>query len=160
MAGGRRKKYGKSTKSKSKQIMLISSSPVGNNTMQFNLTTTITMACTVAGIRWDFDVAGLTVQPAARTYYDWALVVLREGSAKVPLYGDQQQRQGIFTPQQNVIAWGNGIMNPIGQWNDHQTIEGQTKSMRKLQAGDNLFLYVQSSQVMLLDGRVQYFVLS
>ena len=66
----------------------------------------------------------------------------------------------LYQPEQNVIAWGVGNIQDAdaGTGPAQQMWEGSTKSMRKLQGGDQLvFAYLSVDQAAIFTGAIQFF---
>lgn len=91
---------------------------------------------TVVGLRWQGLIAASSSSTAAQFVY-WAIVLVKDGgSAGTMAYSDAG---AFYQPEQDCIAYGQ-VYVPAPSSSDQQVvpIEGHTKSMRKLQAGDKL----------------------
>lgn len=115
-----------------------------------------TFPCTVMGLRWDF-MLNATTGALAEVY--WLIVIVKQGvPVGVPGLGDGST---FYAPEENVLAFGvravSGQTFTCGDCNPH--FKGQTKTMRKLQSGDQL-LFVATSNLVTgpdMHGVVQFF---
>jgi len=108
---------------------------------------------TMVGLRWDlvFNCVG-----AADTNAVWAVVILRENT----VLGNLSLTDGsdLYTPEQNVIVWGAYGATAGAQTGQREV--GETKSMRKLQGGDQLVFIMLGTAVNATDvvGGIQFFI--
>ncbi len=116
---------------------------------------TATFPCTVVGIRW--DLSSLNSIASTNTLL-WALVLVKEGETVDTL--GLADSAPLYNPEQNVIAHGVHLFPPAGVAGGpvSREEEGSTKSMRKLQGGDQLqLLFLASSASVEVQGTVQFF---
>lgn len=114
-----------------------------NDTNQKNtVLITATFPCTVTGIRWNVHAYNETGN--LNTFF-WAIVLVKEGeSAKAFGTGDGNT---FYTPEQNCLAFGSMILGDKDGEQQVGDVMGSTKTMRKLQAGDQLMFICQWSIV-------------
>lgn len=115
---------------------------------------TTTFPCTVVGIRWHLT---FNENAGSDNVTRWAIVVVRDGLAASTLASGTGS--DLYTPEQDVLAWGVQVMTTAAGGVTGASIEGSTKTMRKLQAGDLLQLIAINSVAngCILDGAVQFF---
>lgn len=121
---------------------------------------TTTFPATVVGLRWSLSFSTNVTTADVRCY--WAIVVIHDGlSAQTISTSDGSD---FYTPEQDVLAFGvidtTDYDNPAGPV--AQNIEGSTKAMRKLKAGDKLsFITLNSiANGTLVRGAIQFFLKS
>ena len=105
-----------------------------------NFLFTCTFPCTITGLRWDLSTAVSNSGPAADDYINWAIVLVKEGNTAGGLPVGTDSPQDFYNPEQNVLAFGSHVIpvNAIGfPW------RGNTKTMRKLQTGDEFRLVIR-----------------
>ncbi len=154
----RRRKFGRVARRPiDKQIITISQTvPINGET---TILTILRGATTLTGLRWNFGVA--SNQDISDVQYNWALVIVKDGDTANALnVGNNQQ---MYTPEQNVMSWGTGILTKTSssagpathQW------EGTTKSMRKMMEGDNLTMVFTSNVTngVIIHGAIQLFLM-
>jgi hypothetical protein len=139
-----------------KRIVVANQNNVGTTTIASTIYTA-TWPGTVVGIRWSGMCANLLT---SRTEGYWAIVVIPDGeSVKSFSVSDAAD---FYQPEQNVLAFGavalaanNGTAGP----SLHQ-LQGQTKAMRKLSAGDKLAVAFVSSAAngLAFNMAVQFFI--
>jgi len=116
---------------------------------------TTTFPCTVVGLRWSLAFSSVV---ASESVISWLIIVVKDGnSANTP---SQSNGADMYTPEQNVLAFGVVVVGSTGAATDQiQHIEGTTKTMRKLKQGDVLQLITLNSDVSgaTLQGVVQFF---
>ena len=125
---------------------------------------TASFPCTVTGLRWSLDsTAHVTPnQQIISHYLTWAIVLVKEGNDVNMLpNGNEQVVSTFYNPEQNVLASGNMIL-PVNSANSMKPWRGQTKTMRKLQAGDRLIIVYSTGTNDDLDnaefgGSIQFF---
>lgn len=109
---------------------------------------------TVTGLRW--EISAINNNTAAANNITWAIVVNRDGLAPPTLgfNGD------FYTPEENVLAFGQQVIHAKGTGDSKGVWQGNTKTMRKLQGGDEILLLVRTSvnASMTYVGLVQMFV--
>ncbi len=108
---------------------------------------------TVMGLRWDLQAIQLAGTGTANGA--WIIVVAHDGNTPNTLsFGNNSD---FYTPEQDVMAYGTWtIDNNV----NHQSIVGQTKTMRKLRVGDKVFfsflgVATNTSQI---NGVIQFFL--
>lgn len=114
------------------------------NTSQTALAlTTATFPCTVTGLRWDLNYLH-TITTGNATVF-WSIVVVHDGLS--PSTMSTSNGGDMYTPEQDVLAFGVlcGADADAGTGNIQAKSIGNTKTMRKLKAGDSLQLLVLSS---------------
>ena len=125
---------------------------------------TATFPCTVTGLRWQLDTTAHTTpqQQIISHYLTWAIVLVKEGNSVNMLpNGNEQTVSTLYNPEQNVLASGNMIL-PVNSSNSIEPWRGQTKTMRKLQAGDRIMIVYSTGTDDDLDnpefgGSIQFF---
>ncbi len=103
-----------------------------------DVTTTIftcSYPCTMTGLRWN-----LAVDQSAGTglaQFVWSIIYLREGETiDSMVFGDGLT---FYKPESSVLVWGYGSIYNLTQT---KSLEGTTKTMRKMQVGDTIqFIY-------------------
>jgi len=138
-----------------KLINIVKSGVVGTQVFT-NLVNGATYPGTITGLRWSLYVSNAAGGGAG--YGRWAIVVLPAGSQLSNIsIGDGSS---MYDPEQMVLAfgtcakWASGTASSGGY-----LMEGQTKAMRKLKAGDSLVFIVLGTATNAFDivGTVQYF---
>ncbi len=114
---------------------------------------TATLPVTIVGLRWHLSV--VREAGAAVIFGMWSIVVTRQGNtANTMSFTDGAL---FYTPEEDVIVFGSfGLLTGI----DAQEIEGATKAMRKLKAGDSISLITRAADntnIPTLFGVVQFF---
>lgn len=120
-----------------KVIVSANNTSVGATT-QFNQQLILaTNPCTVTGFRWSIHWNNRDAGNAAKVI--WALIIKREGLTVSPLTCAAGQK--LYAPEENVLAWGTAFLVESGVSSaSHQFWEGDTKTQRKLMAGDEIVL--------------------
>lgn len=117
---------------------------------QFELTS-ISYPCTIVGLRWDLAFSNGDNSP---TDCVWAIVRTGEGNNPNTISRDSQST--TYEPEQNVMAFG-----VLAAGRDKAVSNrGDTKAMRKMQAGDKLWLVCKASgsgSTRRIGGVVQFF---
>lgn len=89
----------------------------------------------------------------------WAIVVLREGEVLGTLAVSDGST--FYAPEQNVLTFCNGYVarSDAAGYDEIQTFMGETKTMRKMQGGDQLVLVAKASAALTSEfaGQVQWF---
>lgn len=125
-----------------------------NTSQQQTVLKTTTFPCTVTGIRWSLQ---MDASGTADTYVYWAIVVVSDGlSASTMAISDGAS---FYQPEQNVLTYGHGFCaGSANAWGINSVLlEGMTKTMRKLKAGDELVLIANSNGAADLRGIIQFF---
>lgn len=115
---------------------------------------TVTFPCTVLGIRWDMTLLNGTTQCIG----GWAIIVIRDGLSPGALA--LSAGADFYTPEQDVLAYGAYSTNTLASADGStRTWVGNTKTMRKLMAGDKLSIVFQGSAAVsgTLSGVIQFF---
>ncbi len=118
---------------------------------------TTTFPCTIVGLRWDISVAiSLT---SGTSFAHWAIVIVTEGDSANAM--SSSDAASFYTPEQNVLTFGisrfpdadAGAGPVVMHWNNN------TKTMRKLKAGDTVQFIIQGSAASqgTMHGVVQFF---
>lgn len=103
----------------------------------------INVPCTATGLRWSFNITSLDLVGTEPNTISWAIVLVREGGAvgNIAIAGSQS----MYDPEQNVLAFGTSDISGLGTPGmGREHVEGTTKTMRKLRAGDNLHFTIRS----------------
>lgn len=107
---------------------------------------------TITGLRWSlcFTAGTLTGFGQIR----WAIIVLPQNTTASTI--NVGSGGSLYDPEQMVLAFGTYGSSSTG---DTWVVEGQTKSMRKLKAGDKLqfIAFGTASQPITVSGTVQFF---
>ncbi len=113
-----------------KKIITIETS-VGDTQVPIQMVSA-TFPCTVVGIRWEVSI---TNSSDDHNTFVWALVLVKEGTAVDTL--GLSSGAAMYNPEQNVLTWG--VHNSVQQATDIGfNWTGDTKTMRKLQGGDQI----------------------
>lgn len=100
---------------------------------------TATFPGTLTGLRWN---VGFANGAAVTDKLGWVIVVVPEGDS-INAIG-VTNGTNIYTPEKQVLAFGSMQAGSVGT--DHVVnIEGSTKTMRKLMAGDKLYFSNKST---------------
>ncbi len=113
-----------------KELKFISKSGL-TSTQTGSVLKTTTFPCTVLGIRWDLSVTqdGGTGDASGA----WAIIVVHDGDAANSI--SFTDGADFYTPEQDVLAFGAWNINSNYT---NRGFQGATKTMRKLQQGDQL----------------------
>ncbi len=119
---------------------------------------TTTFPATVVGIRWVFSAANIL--STASPLLHWAIIILRDGlTASTLATGDGSD---LYTPESDVLTFGVTFISDRDSTVGPGIVpfEGATKTMRKLQAGDQLQVITLASDAnsVAFDGVVQFFL--
>jgi len=123
-----------------KQVITVNSTFNGTTAVTVTLFGAATRAGTVTGIAWDFTYYQASAFTGAGW---WAILHVPHGTTMSNI--GTADAGSLYTPERNLLSFGSvaqittatGIQNPI-------KIKGQTKTMRKFQAGDTLVLQLRS----------------
>ncbi len=100
---------------------------------------TATFPCTVVGLRWDLHSVDATAGVVSEL--NWVIVLLRDGlSAQTISTSDGGD---MYTPEQDVMAWG--VMARTNDLEGSFMWKGDTKTMRKLMAGDKITIAIRNN---------------
>lgn len=128
-------------------------------TQSENTILSTTFPCTLDGIRWFIRCRQISDAQVTSTIA-WAIVVCRNTEAPNTL----QQSGELYVPQENVIAWGCFLLPTNGEHENYfiaQKCNGHTKTMRKLQTGDELIFIAYLTNELgdaIIYGAIQYFL--
>jgi len=131
-----RRAYSRTKRSKAKTLVCAQTNTTGTTQANEKLFGA-TYPCTVAGMRWEVTIQNLT---GSLQNVMWAVYILREGNTHPPL-----STTLIMAPEQNCIAWGVTILGTANNGESNVMWTDKTKSMRKLQGGDQVFWSVKST---------------
>jgi len=101
---------------------------------------TATFPATMTGLRWDGGIMMTNAGSGSQQEVAWAIVLNQEGLAPDLLaFPSIPGGSTLYQPEQNVLAFGRELVTfETGSYK----IQGSTKTMRKLQGGDQLlFIY-------------------
>ncbi len=104
---------------------------------------TTTFPCTLVGLRWDISMSSQLTTGVS--LLSWAIVIVTEGDSANAM--STSDAASFYTPEQNVLTFGlsrypdadAGAGPVVMHWNNN------TKTMRKLKAGDTVQFIVQGS---------------
>lgn len=131
---------------------------VGNvsNIQQRNDLLTFTYPGTITGLRWNMAFILDTV--STEEHWQWAIIIIRDGQIEQIM--SATAGTDFYDPEQEVLVFGiQSLSASNGAFGI--TIEGSTKTMRKMQGGDRLSFIVKglsSTQTGHVAGMVQFFV--
>ncbi len=134
-----------------KQLVVISKDGI-NATQQTTVLATVTFPCTIVGLRWDmaiFQDAG-----TGTSLPFWNIMIVKDG-VTIPTMsvGDGGD---FVTPEQNVMVFGAAAID-----NNVESFhwQGTTKTMRKMQNGDQLIfaLRANATNTVGVRGVIQFF---
>ncbi len=113
---------------------------------------TATFPGTIVGLRWVLSFAqdGGTGLTQGR----WAIVNVKDGLAASSM--SKTDAGDFYTPEEQVLAFG---LWAIDNNNETKIVEGTTKTMRKLQRGDQLLFVAlgEATETVSIDGIIQFF---
>ena len=131
-----------------------------NATQQTTVLLTAATACTVLGIRWSMFIEGDAGSVGAEHDYRWAIIQLLDRQTANNLDGTNQGE--LYEPEQHVLAFGIGCSRTsstatVGM--QTLTMNGKTKSMRKLRIGDRVVFICKgiATETVRVRGAVQLF---
>lgn len=135
--------------------LVVINKTVGTSQLETTLETA-TFPCTITGLRW--DLMSHSTLTTGNVVINWAIIIVKDGnSANTMATSDASS---LYQPEQNVLAYGCGIFPDAdaGQGPIGRTWTGNTKTMRKLMAGDKLALIALATGASApLYGAVQFF---
>ena len=102
--------------------------------------------CTVTGFRWEINACNSST--VLQQDIAWALVIVKAGNT--PNAFGTSDGANLYTPEQNVIAWGaTTLAQPLPAADAYYISEkgymGETKTQRKLMAGDSVYMLVRNA---------------
>lgn len=139
-----------------KRVKSIGYANVGGS-QQNAILLTATFPCTIVGLRWDLSF----MQSAGSGYgsYGWLIGVNREGLTIDTIATGLIAN--FYNPEENIIVWGVGMghLGVNAESNAPTVNTGSTKSMRKLQGGDELFFAIvgAATNTTTVHGAIQFF---
>ncbi len=118
---------------------------------------TVTFPITLTGLRW--MISWNIVATTATQTMCWAIVVVRDGLAANTM--SSADGTDFYTPESDVLMFGVMTLSDTDLTNgpSNRSIEGSTKTMRKMQGGDAL-QFISLTNVVngaTVDGIVQFF---
>ncbi len=104
---------------------------------------TTTFPCTLVGLRWDLSLS--TILTTTTSFAVWAIVIVTEGDSANAM--STSDASSFYTPEQNVLTFGISTFPDADVGNGPNVVNwnGNTKTMRKLKAGDTVQFIVQGS---------------
>ncbi len=139
-----------------KEIRNITITNAGSTQRQTILKTT-TFPCTIVGLRWVFTFNN-AITTNDDTFY-WAIIILHDGNTANTI--GTSDGGDFYTPERDVMAFGVTRVSDLDatQGTGPVTIQGSTKSMRKMAQGDQLAFIVLglTGTAQTVRGSVQYF---
>jgi len=141
-----------SRKSKSKiMLTILGATTVANTSAQAQvLQAVVTTPMTIGGLRWNLQL-GTTGMAC-----NWAIVVQRGSNANIAVAAALTAGTMITgTTAKDVMIFGTVVGSVAGATNER--VEGQSKTMRKLNVGDALILYNNCTGINNLVGTIQFF---
>ena len=120
---------------------------------------TATFPCTITGLRWELAFINQS-GTAGITALHWVIAIVREGVVAATI--GITELATLFTPEENVMAFGVHQFDQNGGNEPSIQVSGSTKTMRKLQTGDTLQLLMLGTATNLqkLRGVVQFFCMT
>ena len=125
---------------------------------------TAAFPCTLVGLRWELGTPmSEDSVSSSQSAFNWAIVLVKEGNVASELPTGGTQGQSFYNPEQNVLAWGSApVTHDAGNnFADATRWDGTTKTMRKMQVGDELHLLVRTGGVTIQNnsftGCIQFF---
>lgn len=136
-----------------KDLISVSKSPL-STTQLSTVLKTATYPCTITGLRWDLDAVAITT---AVDFVTWAIVVVHDGDSANTM--SATDGASFYQPEQDVLAFGELLVSGNAQGNPINGAHGNTKTMRKLKAGDQLVFIAVGTVVSgaSLGGIIQFF---
>lgn len=145
----KRRRFTRSKRSKTKKIWSTSAATIipseNSHSDSIEIMKSQTYPCTIAGLRWDISINNLDTHPAE---VFWCIIAAREGTDPTTNFTGNDWDIADVKPEQNVMAWGIGIIEPNQKPTSLRIWEGSTKSMRKMQIGDKLLLIIAKTNGM------------
>lgn len=135
-----------------KQIIAINQTVLAA-TQQNTLLWLATTQLTIVGLRWNVNFNNVAAAP---NYCQWAIVLVREGNTPNALVGTDAMP--VYAPEQNILVWNGRIVPKTADEMAVTHMDGHTKTMRKLQAGDQIrFIAATTDDSMIVKASVQFF---
>lgn len=140
----RKRTYSKTKRSKNKFIKSFSYAANVAQTHSLSLYKA-TYPCTISGLRWDlvWGWGDETKQNTWNIQITWCIYIKEEGEAdRTPAFhpNTTDDAGDYIKGEQSIIAWGNACVADKGAFPINQD---STKSMRKLQSGDQLMITIK-----------------
>jgi len=117
---------------------------------------TATFPGTITGLRWVLDFSN--ADGANGCEYCWAIVHTKDGNDANDFA--TSDAADFYAPEQNVLAFGLGTLGVTTNGESIASVEGSTKTMRKLKQGDEILFLVKnlgSGTSLKTSGVVQFF---
>lgn len=130
----------------------------GNVQGNLDVTAAMSYPGTVTGLRWNLNVQRVAGAAALGTF-KWAIVVVPQNTNQSAL--NLGTGASLYDPEQNVLAFGTGCSNQVGD--DPVVFIGDTSTMRKLKAGDRIGFCIQGNSAVsthAVSGTVMLFIKS
>ncbi len=138
-----------------KKLISVLKSSTGTAQVATVLLTT-TIPCTITGLRWTIGYNNLVATGPINVR--WGIIVVRDGLAANTLSGTDGG--DFYTPESDMLAFGSHLIGETDTAGPQViNVEGSTKTMRKMMAGDLLTFIVVSDTAASLQtaGTVQFF---
>ncbi len=138
-----------------KKLISILKTATGTSQVATTLLTT-TIPCTITGIRWTLGFNSLVATGPINAR--WAIIVVRDGLSATTVGGTDGG--DFYTPESDVLSFGSHLLGETDTAGPQViNIDGTTKTMRKMMAGDLLIFTVVSDTAASLQtvGAVQFF---
>ena len=134
---------------------LVAARMTGLTSLQMSTTLrTFTFPGTVTGIRWSISFSNVTIN--TETPYFWAIIIVKDGKTQSVMA--TSDAADFYDPEEECLVFGTLVLTPTG---DPVTVNGSTKTMRKMNGGDQLMLIAIGKfalETANLDGIVQFFI--
>ncbi len=125
-----------------------------------NVSTTLktaTFPCTIVGLRWNFAMSSNV--STTNSVVNWIIVLVHDGNSANTI--SQSNGADMYTPENDVMAFGtvSVLANDETAGSTFGQVQGQTKTMRKMQQGD-LLQFITISDVAngaKVNGVIQFF---
>ncbi len=117
-----------------KELIYVSQTATTSNTATTLKTTTF--PCTIVGLRWNMTCRSIIATGSSTV--NWIIVLVKDGNSANTI--SQSNGADMYTPENNVMAFGTVDVsdNDLGIGPLSVQVQGQTKTMRKMQQGDLL----------------------
>ncbi len=138
-----------------KKLISILKTSTGTSQVATTLLTT-TIPCTITGLRWTLGFNSLVATGPINVR--WALIVVRDGLSATTVGGTDGG--DFYTPEGDVLAFGSHLIGETDTAGPQViNIDGSTKTMRKMMAGDLFIFTVVSDTAASLQtaGAIQFF---
>ncbi len=158
MSANKKRKFskGKSSATLDKQIVVVTHTITSATQTVTNLQT-FTTPCTVLGIRWNLTFISDFTTAQAEQDLAWAIVLNPETqTASILAVSDGAT---LYAPEQNCLVWGVTAIPSSETSRNPQIFSGDTRTLRKMRAGDQLQFIskLSSTGPVKIRGAIQYF---